>query len=185
MRNTFILILLFVALKLSSQENPNCGIIYGANHSFKLTAPTEWVLDNKSGVEQGIHAVFYKKGSSWANAVTVMYANTATLEMEGQQTLKELIDYDSKTFQNNYPGITISNKEQIEINEDTVALVKYFGSESYGNYEHIAYIDAGNIGVMIVMSSRNKKEIENNYLKFVELVKSYEYLADYNVTEEK
>ena len=183
MRNTFVLIILFLSLKLFSQENSNSGIIFGENHSFRLTAPAEWVLDNKSGVEQGIHAVFYKDGLSWANATTVMYANTATLKMEGQSTLKELMEFDSETFRNNYPGIIITNKNQIIINEKTVAKVKYFGSESYGNFENIAYIDAGNIGVMIVMSSRNKKDMESDYSKFVELVKSYEYIADYNVTE--
>lgn len=183
MRNSIILFILLITLKLSSQENSQCGIIYGENHSFKLTAPSEWVLDNKSGVKQGLHAVFYKKGQSWANATTVMYANTATLEMEGQRTLSELMEFDSETFQKNYPGIIITNKNQIRIGEKTVAKVKYFGSESYGNFENIAYIDAGNIGIFIVMSSRNKKEMETNYSKFVELVKSYEYIADYNVTE--
>ena len=72
MKNNFFLFCLFISTLANSQENCDCGVIYGENHSFKLIAPSGWVLDNKSGVSQGIHAVFYKKGESWANAETVM-----------------------------------------------------------------------------------------------------------------
>ena len=34
------------------------GIIFGKDHAYVLTAPKGWVLDNQSGVDQGIHAVF-------------------------------------------------------------------------------------------------------------------------------
>ena len=178
------IVLLFLISNIGiSQETKNTGIIYGKNHSFKLTAPSEWILDNKSGVSQGIHAVFYKKGFTWSNAETVMYANTSPLKIPKQETLSELMKYDADRFRENYPGINITNGKEIKINDKTVAIVKRFGSKSYGNYEAIAYIDEGKTGIMIVMSSRTEFGIERDYEKFVELVKSYDFIADYNVTE--
>src|SRR4051812_22225217 len=39
------------------------GLIYGEGHAFFFDAPRGWVLDNRSGVEHGSHAVFYPEGS--------------------------------------------------------------------------------------------------------------------------
>ncbi len=42
----------------------NTGLIYGHNHSYFLTAPSGWVIDNESGREENLMAVFYPKGES-------------------------------------------------------------------------------------------------------------------------
>jgi len=67
-----ILILLSCKMMVSGQDNMNTGIIYGTDHAYSLTAPEGWVLDNSSGVVQGLYAVFYKQGESWDKAETVM-----------------------------------------------------------------------------------------------------------------
>ena len=185
MKNVLITFILLISSISFSQENCNCGTIYGETFSFKLTAPSGWVLDNKSGVKQEIQAVFYKKGNTWSDAETVMYANTSPLKMPNQKTLADLMEYDAKRFQKNYPGIKISKENKIKINDKIFAIIKKFGSKSYGNYEAIAYIDAGKTGIMIVMSSRTKLGFERDYKQFVELIKSYDFIADYNITEKK
>ena len=177
----FFLLFTFLTFSQNDQDNCNCGIIYGKNHSFKLTAPSGWVLDNKSGAQQGIHAVFYEKGKSWAQAETVMYGNTAELKIPKQENLKELMQYDKGVFKKKYPGIKITEEKNIIINGNTTAIVRFFGSKSYGNYEAIAYIDAGKTGIMIVMSSRTESGFKKAYEKFVELVKSYEFLQDKSI----
>ena len=59
----FSIILILVLFELISfgQENMKTGIIYGKNHVFSLTAPDGWVLDNTSGIKQGLYAVFYRE----------------------------------------------------------------------------------------------------------------------------
>ncbi len=74
-KQLLVLALLMIILKIFSQEDMQTGIIYGKNFAYSLTSPEGWILDNKSGVKQGLYAVFYKKGLSWQNAETVMYAN--------------------------------------------------------------------------------------------------------------
>src|SRR5881392_4488071 len=64
------------------QENYRGGIVYGPKAAFNISAPEGWVLDNKSGVEQGQPCVLYPKGSSWSDAKTVMYAKIASTQYE-------------------------------------------------------------------------------------------------------
>lgn len=167
-----------------AQDDMQTGIIYGPTHAFSLTAPQGWVLDNKAGVNQGIYAVFYKEGESWNKAETVMYANTTSLEKKAHSSLDELINYDLDRFKRNYLDIEIRDGADIEINEQTIAKVKYLSGESYGNFEAIAYIDAGKTGVMIVLSSRSQEGFDNNLDNFRQLVKSYVFISD-NVKDMK
>lgn len=160
------------------QEDFKTGIIYGNNHSFSLTAPDGWVLDSESGVSQGIHAVFYRNGESWEKANTVMYANTASLEDKAHKTLAQLIKYDLDNFKTNYSDIKITDGKDIVINKNIMAKVKYLSGKSYGNFEAIAYIDAGKTGIMIIMSSRSNDGFESSLSAFEDLVKTYFYISD-------
>lgn len=178
------MILLSFKLILFGQEDMKTGIIYGNNHAFSLTVPDGWILDNKSGVSQGLYAVFYRKGESWANAVTVMYTNTASLEDKAHKTLDQLIKYDLDNFKSNYSDIKITDGKDLQINDNVIARIKYLSGKSYGNYEAMAYIDAGKTGVMIIMSSRTKEGFDNSLTAFEDLVKSYFFIAD-KVTIEK
>ena len=171
-------LLILIAITAMSQDNVNTGIIYGKNHAFRLSAPKGWVLDNKSGVSQGLHAVFYPKGQSWKEAPTVMYANTASLEDDAHRTLEKLIEFDLNNFKKNYPGISVTEESNIKIKENVVAKVRYLSGQTYGNYEAIAYIDEGKTGVMIILSSRTKEGFENSLRVFNELVTSYVFLGE-------
>ena len=155
----FSIVLILVLFELISfgQENMKTGIVYGKNHAFSLTAPDGWVLDNRSGVKQGLYAVFYREGESWTGAETVMYANTASLKNRAHRTIDQLIKYDLDDFKDSYPDIKITDGKDIPIDDSLFAKVKYLSGNSYGNYEAIAYIDAGKTGVVIVMSFPNQR----------------------------
>lgn len=180
-----ILILLFMQLAAVGQDGTQAGIIYGKNHAFSLTAPEGWVLDNQSGVSQGLHAVFYMRGKSWKDATTVMYANTASLEDEAHKTLEQLIKYDLDKFKKNYSDLEITDGKDIMTKGNTVAKIKYLSGKSYGNHEAISYIDAGKTGVMIILSSRTKDEFENSLPAFESLVKSYFFMSDKVILDKK
>ncbi len=184
-RHLMFMACLMVSLQSFTQEDMKTGIIYGNNHAFSLTAPDDWILDNKSGVNQGLYAVFYKKGLSWKNAETVMYANTASLENPPHTTLDELIKYDTDNFKKQYKDLDIRDGNNIELSNNKTAKVRYLSGKSYGNFEAIAYIDAGKNGIMIIMSSRSKEGFDNSLIAFQSLVKSYLYIADKVTIENK
>jgi hypothetical protein len=182
-RHLIFLACLMVSLQAFTQDDIKTGIIYGNNHAFSLTAPDGWILDNKSGVNQGLYAVFYKKGQSWKNAETVMYANTASLENPPHSTLDELIKYDTDNFKKQYQDLDIRDGNNIELSNNKTAKIRYLSGKSYGNFEAIAYIDAGKNGIMIIMSSRSKEGFDNSLTAFQSLVKSYLYIADKVIIE--
>lgn len=179
------ILLVFLSLGftlLGQQEDMNSGIIYGKNFAYTLTAPKGWELDNQSGVSQGIYAVFYRKGGSWANSETVMYANAAPLK-GNQKTVSQLIKNDEDNFKRNHPDIKITTGKDILIKNKVVARVRFFFGKSYGNYEAVAYIDAGTEGVMIVMTSRAKSGFENSLEAFKKLVQSYALISHHVIIE--
>ena len=66
--NLIRLFLMFVVLLptsvLANITEGGTGMIFGSDHAFCFTAPAGWVLDNQSGVQQGLHMVFYPVGQS-------------------------------------------------------------------------------------------------------------------------
>ena len=167
-----------ISILLFGQESMNTGIIYGKDFAYSLTAPDGWVLDNQSGVGQGLHAVFYKKGFTWANAEVVMYTSMSPFDNRYQRTLDELIMYDVNTFKKNYPDILITDAPDIAIKDNLSAKVKYLSGKSYGNFEAIAYIDAGKNGVLIVVSSKTKDGLTSSLSAFQSIIKSYLKISD-------
>ncbi len=185
MKNINIIFFLFIScFSAHAQKEANSGIIYGRNHAFSVTAPKSWVLDNMAGVSQGIYAVFYKLGESWEKGETVMYVNTAPLEGEPNSTLDELIQFDLDDFQKNYKDLVIEDATDIIIDSNVRAKVKYLSGKSYGNFEAIAYIDAGKTGVMIILTSRTKKGFNIALKPFEDLVKSYFFMANEVILED-
>ena len=174
----FTLFFLAISIKIFTQEELNTGIIYGKNYVFSLKAPEGWILDNKSGARQGLQAVFYRNGEAWNNAITVIYANSASLEDPAHKSLDELINYDINNFKKQYPGIYILDGDNILIKDGLTAKVKTMSGQSYKNFDAIAYVDAGKNGIMIVMSSRTKEGFDNSKSAFESLVKSYIYIGD-------
>jgi hypothetical protein len=177
----FILYFLTISISIFSQEELNTGIIYGENFVFSLTAPDGWVLDNKSGARQGLQAVFYRKGESWNNATTVMYANAASLENDAHKNLDQLIKYDMDSFKKQYSDLNITDGDAIFLKTGGTANIKYLS----GNFEAIAYVDAVKNEIMIVMSSRTKEAFDSSKSAFEILVKSDLYIADKMVIETK
>lgn len=162
-----------IALFLASLTS---GIVYGADHSFVITAPDGWVLDNTSGQPQGLHAVFYREGETWRGASVVMYANTASKRIDGQRTLKELVDYDVDQFRRKSPRLLVAPARSIAVNGRTAEVLTFEGDQ-YGNYEAVAYIDEQYTVVMLVLTSRTKAEYDRAYPDFEKLVASYQFLT--------
>ncbi len=158
-----------------SQEKSNCYIIKYNNNGIVIKAPNGWILDCDSGSNSGVSAVLYKKGETWQTAKTVMYINFASLRIENQKNLNDLISYDIQKFKENYKGIEIKTKEKIEL-ENFAGVINYFGGGTYKNYEYLAYLDLKEFAIMTVISSRSKSELNTNYSDFKELLKSINVL---------
>ena len=123
-RTVYVIFIILLSLTISylAEDNDKLGdeansrIVFGENHAFIVMAPEGWVLDNSSGVNQGLHAVFYPKGGSWEESSTVMY--TQGVDIEDTLTLKSFIKKDIEKFKKKYPEIEIEELDSILIEED-------------------------------------------------------------------
>ena len=158
-----------------NSDDMNAGIIYGKDHAFSLSAPEGWVLDNSSGVKQGVYAVFYPKGGAWEKSPVTMYVNTA--KPSPGETIDDFIKADLEQMKKGSPGIVMTTGSSIETWDKKVASVRYFTGDKWGNYEAVAYLQEETVFVLIALSARNRELYEGALEAFQKLVKSYHFLS--------
>lgn len=167
----------FSSLAQNESDAKDCTFIFAGELAFYVKAPSMWKADCDAGFEMNLLLALHPKNETWSRSQTVMYINSASLQIEGQKTLTELIQYDEDKFRKNYPSITVEDKGILNLRGSKRFLLKYFGGESYGNYETIAYLDEGLTGILFVLSSRTKSGHDESYSSFLELLNSYSILS--------
>ncbi|MFC1884802.1 hypothetical protein ACFL2O_08530 [Thermodesulfobacteriota bacterium] len=156
----------------------NCGIVYGKNHSFVICAPEGWVLDNSSGVEQGLHAVFYPSGSSWKSSKVVMYANWAD-KNERLKDIDDLIRLNLFNFKSSGSrNVKAQLHDMIKTENGKKCQIWQYSGDKWGNYELVGYFEEKRGIAIIVMSTKDIQIFETAKNAFYKLVKSYFSLSD-------
>jgi len=155
------------------QENYRGGIVYGPKAAFNISAPEGWVLDNKSGVEQGQPCVLYPKGSSWSDAKTIMYAKIASTQFEDVNefvawAIKGMEEVHGKPKEKIATGKTADGRDYF-INE-------YPATKTYSQWERVAYVQLPHAVAYIVLSSRDEPSYRKDSPALQEVLKSFGYL---------
>jgi hypothetical protein len=153
---------------------------------INFSAPTGWILDNKSGVSQGLQAVFYKEGFNWDNAVSVMYTNVVHLDSAENRNLDDIINKDLERFKNYPEFLSAEFKDNIALNENKEArLIEFLSNDQNTSNESVAYIPEDKTIIIIVLSSRDKEDFNLNQIAFVDLVKSYQFISENVIIDDK
>src|SRR5437867_6813228 len=163
----------FAMVSISAQENYRGGIVYGPKAAFNIAAPEGWVLDNQAGVEQGLPCVLYPKGSSWADAKTIMYGKIASTQFEDvnafvAMAIKEMEKTHGKPKEKIVAGKT-RDGQPFFINE-------YPATKTYSQWERVAYIQLPKAVAYIVLSSRDEPSYRKDSPALREVLKSFGYL---------
>lgn len=173
-RITFFLVIVFCCRGAAVAQNTYPGgIVYGPKAAFKISAPGGWVLDNSSGVEQGLPCVLYPKGSTWADARTIIYAKIASTQYTEAETfvataIKEMEKVHGLPKQKIESGKT-GDGHAYFVNE-------YAPTESYSQYERIAYMQLPHAVAYIVLSARNEASYRKYAGALQGILKSFTYL---------
>jgi hypothetical protein len=170
------LLTLGIAFAIASAAEAQTGMVYGDSHAFFVTAPAGWVLDNRSGLRDGVHAAFYPQGSSWTDSPAVMYANGST--RSSGQTLDSFIADDIQTFRGRSPQIQVKEGPSIKTKDGRVAVVRYFSGDQSGNYEAVAYIAEKKAMIVLALSARSQDAYQRSLQSFQELVRNYTFISD-------
>src|SRR5947207_8798196 len=155
------------------QENYRGGIVYGPKAAFNISAPEGWVLDNESGVDQGMPCVLYPKDSSWSNAKTVMYAKIASTQFEDvnafvAMAIKEMKKTHGAPKEKIASGKTKDGHDYF-INE-------YPATKSYSQWERVAYVQLPRAVAYIVLSSRDEASYRKDSGALQQALKTFMYL---------
>jgi hypothetical protein len=152
------------------------GILYGKDHVYEVTAPPGWVLDNRAGAEEGLHAVFYPERGSWRESRAVMY--TSTDRLDPGQSLAAFIEHELDEFSAGAGGmVRVKVGAPVTTASGARAEVRHLSGDRWGNRESIAYFDAAPIVAMVVLTSRDDSEFASSAAAFDRLVSSYRFLG--------
>jgi hypothetical protein len=175
MKTTFLfgLALLVACSAAFAQQKYPGGIVYGPKAAFTISAPEGWVLDNESGVNQGLPCVLYPKAESWVDARTVMYAKIAGTKFEDVNAfvafaIKEMEKTHGKPKEKIASGKTMDGRDYF-INE-------YPATKNYSQWERVAYIQLPKAVAYIVLSSRDEASYRKDAPALREVLKTFGYL---------
>jgi hypothetical protein len=183
MKNATLLVLICLATAIQVCGQPNksagykSGLIYGKNNAYYINAPDGWVLDNKSGVSQGLYAVLYPKGSTWENSIGIMYSK-AIAKNSNIKSIEAYVRNDLEDFKKQAPNIEAVLKQELRLDSNKVAKIYEWSGDNFGNIESTAYIEEKNVIIIITYNSRDMTFYKSNYSKFIQTVKSYSFFTD-------
>ena len=177
----YLVFLLFCS-PISAQEAFPGGIVYGPKAAFNIAAPEGWVLDNASGVEQGLPCVLYPKGSTWEDAKTIMYAKIAGTQFEDvnafvAMAIKEMQKKHGKPKEKIASGKTGDGRDYF-VNE-------YPATKNYSQWERVAYVQLAKAVAYIVLSSRDHASYQKDFPALQQVLKSFTYLKPEIALQEK
>lgn len=162
------------------------GVLFGNNHTFSFTAIQGWVLDNQSGVNQGLHMIFYPKDQTWRDSPVIMYGRAVPLS--NVPNIKSQVATTVSDFINNgSPNYKAEEKDAIALMGGKQAKVYHFSGDQWGNYEAVAYIKEIDTINFLVFNSRSKDQFGKNLSSFNQIVRSYFnlYISPSEISQEK
>ncbi len=168
------LILLAVSIPAASQKRDSTdgSIFVGRHFSFVLKEPNGWIMDSATAEAQGLQAVLYPHGSSWKNAVAVMYARVIYKD-EDQSSIDKVISNDVADFLKFNKESTVSDSPPLATRHNGKTISKDFYDAANKNYETVTFIDESKVVVILALSSQQKAEYEKALPAFKALVGSY------------
>ncbi len=179
MRSLLVLCLAVPSLATADVIPEGAGIVYGKDHVFSLKAPKNWALDNSSAAKNGIPAVFFPTGSTWAKSKVVAYARTRPID-EKVKTAKDAVDAVLAEFHaKGSPNYKATKDKDIKTESGTTGIVYKFTGDKFGNFEAACYFKDKKTINFVVLSSRDQEAFNGAWEAFIALCKSYAYITDH------
>ncbi len=162
------------------------GMLFGADHAFAVTAKKGWVLDNQSGISQGLHMVFYPKGKTWSDSAVIIYGRAVpTTNVADIKTY--VINTVSDFRKNGNPNYSSEKQAPLVLSNGRNVEFYFYSGDHWGNYEAVVYFREADTINYLVFSSRSKDNFEKYMGDFRQIARSYQnlYSPAATVTVEK
>lgn len=163
------------------------GMLFGDEHAFFFTAPDGWLLDNKSGVNQGLYMVFYPTAFTWANSPVIAYGRTSGKDGDIQSVQDQVERTVAEFRAHGNPDYVSKKGTPIDLPDGKRVHVYYFEGDQWGNYEAAGYIEEKDTINFLVFNARKKETFERYLGDFKQMLQSYKnaYKPEQEVDEKK
>jgi len=148
------------------------GILFGKHFAFTVQAPKGWLFDNQSGVPQGLHAVLYRKGETYAKSDSIMYARGSDEDPGNPRTLDQFMADDLADFRENSPDVKTFELDGFTSALDAPVHVVGYRGDQWGNVEAVAYIQHGGDFYLLVLTARSQQRFDADLPAFRAFVHS-------------
>jgi hypothetical protein len=166
-----------LALLAAAAARAEDGYVSGKDICYYFNAPSGWELDSDSGKEQGIPMVFYPRGSSWADASTVIYSRNQDFvagAKSDQEKIQGQVERVLTHFRNDQsPDSKAKKLRSIKAAHGAQGELWQFTGDRFGNTELVAYFVAAHTVNYFVMTSRSKDDYERSAPALGALADSY------------
>lgn len=135
--------------------------------SYSLHMPLGWDNDATAAHDMVIDLALHPDSIKWSKAPIVMYSKV-TMKQSASQSLDDVIALDLQSFLKNAPLATARELRRLNTFPQGRPLIIYsIEDNSQSNFERIAYVDAGEYVVMLVMGTREEHQIGLNEAAFL------------------
>jgi tetratricopeptide (TPR) repeat protein len=168
-----LLVISALSPSMLGQEGFRGGIVHGPKAGFNISAPEGWVVDNEAGANQELPCVLYRKGESWSDAKTVMYANIASPQFEGVNAFVETAIKEMKA-KHGIPKEKIASGKTQDGHDYFVN--EYPATKTYSQWERVGYVQLPQGVAYIVLSSRDQASYSKDAPALQEVLKTLVYV---------
>lgn len=139
--------------------------------SFLIASPKGWVIDDKSGKEQGLDVVLYPEGWNLGYAPAIMYTKIINKDNALQKSFADIIS--EQVTQLKQYGATIVKDSIAYTYDNKQSVIINFIDNTTKTNNLISYINEYNYIVSFILTSKDKDQFLKSKPKFLELVNSY------------
>lgn len=162
-----------LAPTMLGQEKIPAGVVHGPKAGFNISAPEGWVVDNEAGVNQDMPCVLYPKGSSWADAKTVMYAKVASPQWEGVNAFVAWAIQGMKE-KRGMPKEKIASGKTKDGHDYFIN--EYPATKNYSQWERVGYVQLPQGVAYIVLTSRDQASYQRDSGVLEKVLKTLVYV---------
>ena len=160
-------------------------MLFGDDHAFFITAPKGWVLDNETGVPQGVHMAFYPAGHTWSNSPVIVYGRSVskdrTIRSAEDQVARTLKDFHS----HGSPKYKVAGKSSLALSNGKKAAIYFYEGDQWGNYEAAGYIEEQDTVNFLVFNAPKKAYFDKHIAAFNKLLSTYRSVGRPRVIDDK
>ncbi len=171
--STALFVILMVCSATIAATEQGTGMLFGSDHAFYISAPDGWILDNRSGANQGLHMVFYPVGETWANSPVMAYGQSVPKSADIKSVADQVENTVKKFHTNGNPKYRAEQKPPLSLPDNKEAVIYYFQGDQWGNFEAAGYIEENKTINFLVFNARTKEVFDKNIPSFYKLLSSY------------